>query len=291
MNAGWTTTDTDDNARAARKGEKFGGGKVDDRAIVITGDNAEVVVEGTADQLVDWTRTLYLRALRDAGRGNEADLLAQLNQRTYEPEPADRYAATEYVVDLYGASIGARPTGDGLRIDINLDDVLIEHTPVNVTVDNYDAGDFREDDNVADGMVDMDAVVSELRRFRVHASVEQSGGGTATIYAGTPVHDPVEMFDRYPVQAGPGHFEGPGWTKGRAWAEEFSLGLADEGETESHYPPEGATPADIARMILHVLAGRPPVVDGAVPALPDDELAALMAPANGPVIEEKPSND
>lgn len=267
------------------------GGSVEAGGIAFTHDDTMLVVEGTAAQLVVWARQLYQRALVFDGREGVADLIDQLNPRTYEPEALNGEVEDRYVVDLYGISVGVVPTGGGLDLDVNLDDVAPEHLPVTVTVDHMHVGDFRDDeadDDAAATLIDLDEVVRELRKMRIQAVVEQTGGNCATIYAGTPVYDPAEQYERYPVAAGPGHFLGPGWTNPRSFPEEFTLGRNDDGVTDAYNPPDDATVADMARMMAHVLAGREPIVDGVVPQLPDSERAALALPANGPVIVEVP---
>lgn len=266
------------------------GGSVEAGGIAFTHDDTMFVVEGTAAQFVVWARQLYQRALVFDGQEAVADLIAQLNPRAYPPEATNGDIDDRYVVDLYGASISMVLRQGGLDLDVNLDDVDAADIPVTVTVDNMHAGEYRddEDDDRAVDMIDLDEVVVELRKMRIQAVVEQTGGNCATIYAGTPVYDPVEQYERYPVAAGPGHFLGPGWTNPRSFEEEFTLGRNDDGVTDAYNPPDGATVADMARMMAHVLAGREPIVDGVVPQLPDNERAALALPANGPVIVEVP---
>lgn len=271
MRAAWTTTD-ETGGHFACAGTAYGAGTIVDRAIVLSADDQVTVVTGSAEQLVAWTRRLYLDALRAADRADEATLLQELHQRAYDAEHAEGEIGAKRVVDLYGVSVSAVPTEGGLVIHLNTEDLPGGHVPLSVEVDGYDAGTFRDPDQVPDlnvlwvlyedgesDVIDMDAVVTELTELGIPAVVEQTGGNTATVYAGEPYND--GEGERYPVAAGPGHFEGPGWTQGRAYREEFSLGVNDDGLTDSHYPPAGATEADIARMIAHVLRGDPPLAD------------------------------
>jgi len=79
--------------------------------------------------------------------------------------------------------------------------------------------------------LNMDQITSILNRYGVPAYVEQTGGGCATIYAGTAYPDDKGQ-DRYDAVAGPGWFDGPGFTLPRAETEEFYIGLDDDGESD-----------------------------------------------------------
>ena len=81
-----------------------------------------------------------------------------------------------------------------------------------------------------DSVINMDAIVEALHRMSVPAYVEQTGGGCATIYAGPKGPSLVTPGeDDYPVAAGPGHFEGPGWSNARGYADDFVVGPNDDG--------------------------------------------------------------
>lgn len=110
-------------------------------------------------------------------------------------------------------------------------------------------------------IVDMDKVVDMLHRADTFAYVEQTGGGTATIYAG---HTFVESDygTRYAALAGPGWFEGPGWTIARGYAADFYVGPDDEGDANPWEPnlstlvdedPTDSVEAAIAAQILRVI--------------------------------------
>lgn len=100
--------------------------------------------------------------------------------------------------------------------------------------------------------INFDRVVEILRTTHsVTAYVEQTGGGTATIYAG-PTREEEDWGTRYAAVAGPGWFAGPGWTEGRGIAEDFYIGPDDEGYEM-------------------------PVVAGEVGAYTEDKIAALIA--------------
>ena len=74
-------------------------------------------------------------------------------------------------------------------------------------------------------------VCDKLRARGVPAYVEQTGGGCATIYAGTPVvleGPDAEEFPEYPVMAGPGMFYGPGWTDARGLSHDFYVGPSSD---------------------------------------------------------------
>jgi hypothetical protein len=103
-------------------------------------------------------------------------------------------------------------------------------------------------------LLDMDKIV-ELVCAKGHAAyVEQTGGGTATIYASrewearpvyvrgdqanlpTGVRQYPKARDeegRYEVAAGPGWFEGPGWSEPKGAAGDFVIGVDDNGESEA----------------------------------------------------------
>ncbi len=104
------------------------------------------------------------------------------------------------------------------------------------------------------GTVNMDAVVDELGKLGVPAYVEQTGGGCATIYAGklNPWTD-HHGDRRYAAAAGPGSFEGPGWSRGRGHADEFVVGPDDDGDSTPENVPADANPAQIAGMIARVV--------------------------------------
>lgn len=82
--------------------------------------------------------------------------------------------------------------------------------------------------------VDLDRVVEVLRTVYgvENAHVRQTGGGTATIYAG-PTWEEPDWGTRYAVIAGPGWFEGPGFTRPRADTEELYVGPDDDGESRT----------------------------------------------------------
>lgn len=62
--------------------------------------------------------------------------------------------------------------------------------------------------------LDMQAIADAVKAQGFEAYVEQTGGGTATLYAGGPIdNDPEE---NWVVHAGPGWFEGPGYTLPKA---------------------------------------------------------------------------
>lgn len=76
--------------------------------------------------------------------------------------------------------------------------------------------------------LDMDWVTAQIiERTGVTAYVEQTGGGCATIYVGT-----MDEEGFPPFMCGPGWFDGPNWTQGRAHIDEFYWG-DHQGETEA----------------------------------------------------------
>ena len=87
-----------------------------------------------------------------------------------------------------------------------------------------------------------DVVVDLLKEKNINAYVEQTGGGTATIFAGMlrvrgiPSPDdnvrPISGYKRWDACAGPGWFRGPGWTNGVGDTSDFVVGRDDDGDGE-----------------------------------------------------------
>ena len=102
--------------------------------------------------------------------------------------------------------------------------------------------------------LDLDKIVRLLNEeYKIESYVGQTGGGTATLLIGE------EIGDRYELLAGPGWFEGPGWTNGRATNEEFYIGPDDDGATDpyvSHPDWDEAKAALHIAMALEELRGR-----------------------------------
>ncbi len=102
--------------------------------------------------------------------------------------------------------------------------------------------------------LDMERIVDILHNRGVHAYVEQTGGGCATIYAG-PRRE-VEGESRYAASAGPGWFAGPGWMNGRAHTDEFYVGRDDDGESEYTSAQDDWDEAKAAEAIVAVIENR-----------------------------------
>ncbi len=101
--------------------------------------------------------------------------------------------------------------------------------------------------------IDMEAIASAVQTAGFHAYVEQTGGGTATIYAGR-LHDRETDDPHYSAVAGPGWFRGPGWTAPRASRDDFSVGRHDHGETDPTLVSEpGAWKSD-AELVAAIVA-------------------------------------
>lgn len=101
--------------------------------------------------------------------------------------------------------------------------------------------------------INLDTIAAAVRALGVPCFVEQTGGGCATVYAGDTYTD--EHGDaRYLAGAGPGWFEGPGWTNARADlvdGSDFYVGLDDDGEDEQGvWVQPGTTEAEIAALIV-----------------------------------------
>lgn len=101
--------------------------------------------------------------------------------------------------------------------------------------------------------IDLDALAAAVRDLGFHAYVEQTGGGCATLFAGEE-HPDAHGDKRWDAGAGPGWFDGPGWTNARAsigQGGDFCVGPDDDGddpESVSWIQP-GASLADIAALI------------------------------------------
>lgn len=107
------------------------------------------------------------------------------------------------------------------------------------------------------GAVSMDRIVAYLREAGVqNASVEQTGGGCATIYAG-PVSRDAAGDERYALIAGPGWFEGPGFTN--AWISfgDFAYGPDDDGDTAPLFITEGDERAIAQTFVAFIQAATP----------------------------------
>lgn len=118
-------------------------------------------------------------------------------------------------------------------------------------------------------VIDMDRVVELVRRADTFAYVEQTGGGTATIFAGPvacgfcnqdapegvgpfgtrlpwdgcPVGYDGQGGDhdwRYAACAGPGWFEGPNWTTARGDKRDFYIGPDDDSGSGDYMTAENA---------------------------------------------------
>lgn len=92
--------------------------------------------------------------------------------------------------------------------------------------------------------IDMDLLAALIEERGVPAYVGQTGGGTATILIGN------ESKDQYgdllmEAMAGPGWFEGPGWTVARGRFGDFYWGLDDQGESD---PEVELTPRPLAEI-------------------------------------------
>lgn len=113
------------------------------------------------------------------------------------------------------------------------------------------------------GLIDLDRVAELLRERGVAAQVEQTGGGTATLYA-DPTGDPLAGDARHAVAVGPGFFAGPGFTFARAYREELVIGPDDDGEVTPLDTPARASEADVAAIVQTLIA----LGDTAYPVVP-----------------------
>lgn len=109
----------------------------------------------------------------------------------------------------------------------------------------------------------MDLVVDAIESCGIPAYVEQTGGGCATIFAGwrscrLTDHDEqwTELCDscRWTVGAGPGWFEGPGWTLGRAYWSDFYIGRDDDALTDDFTTPDELRAHDETQIGARIVA-------------------------------------
>jgi hypothetical protein len=103
--------------------------------------------------------------------------------------------------------------------------------------------------------VDGDEVVRILAERGIEATVAQTGGGTATLFAG-PMHvyakgDPtMDGVEFAAAAAGPGWFEGPAWTRSKFSTAELSIGHDDPyGEDAYELAPVDATATVVADLV------------------------------------------
>ena len=89
--------------------------------------------------------------------------------------------------------------------------------------------------------IDFDALAALITEHGFTATVEQTGGGVATIMSGE-----YDTDHRALIAAGPGWFDGPAWTKGRGSFDEFFWGRDDDGESTPTQEPTPRALADIA---------------------------------------------
>jgi hypothetical protein len=101
--------------------------------------------------------------------------------------------------------------------------------------------------------IDLDALAAAVRDLGIEAFVEQTGGGCATVWAGEQ-HEDQHGDQRWDAGAGPGWFEGPGYTNARALigqGGDFCVGPDDDGEDPETaiWIQPGMSIADIAALI------------------------------------------
>lgn len=132
--------------------------------------------------------------------------------------------------------------------------------------------------------LDYERIAALVNAFGVPCYVEQTGGGCATIYAGTPVPvctvcdelegqcdtSPPRLGDpggehtfspshetRHPVAAGPGGFRGPGFTNPWGHTDEFYVGPNDHGQAGAYSATDRDTEASLAGRIVALAAQLP----------------------------------
>ena len=95
----------------------------------------------------------------------------------------------------------------------------------------------------------MSRIAAMVRERGIPCFVDQTGGGTATIYAGCPT--PTEDGPVYPVSAGPGSF----WAEGGPTADdrEFACGVSYGSDVAEATWCEGFSEAQIAAEIVRYM--------------------------------------
>lgn len=101
--------------------------------------------------------------------------------------------------------------------------------------------------------VDMDRMVRILNALDIPAEMEMTGGGVATLYAGSELRpvDP-EYGPRRQACAGPGWFEGPNYTQPRCAFDDFYIGPDDDGESGQLVPPQPTNFVDAIQKIMEL---------------------------------------
>ena len=110
---------------------------------------------------------------------------------------------------------------------------------------------------MSERIFDMDRIAALVRERGGEAYVEQTGGGCATIFAslgcderGFPLAD---ANGHYGAAAGPGWFEGEGWTLPRGGSSEFLVGPDDDGDATPYNATAEDTEETLAERICQVL--------------------------------------
>lgn len=99
--------------------------------------------------------------------------------------------------------------------------------------------------------IDMNEVARLVEEMGYPAFVQQTGGGTATIYAGDRIPDP-DFDEIYEAAAGPGWFTDATWSQGYGLKTDFYVG--PDGETDDYWTaPEDCTEQDVAHQIVLVI--------------------------------------
>lgn len=120
----------------------------------------------------------------------------------------------------------------------------------------------REDDDETEDVppIDLDSVAAMVRAAGVPCVVEQTGGGCATIYAGSKVEraeDPE--WPRSAAAMGPGWFDHhPAlgvYEQGKAWREECYIGSDDDGESLLYITTEDLTDEQCASALIGLSVG------------------------------------
>jgi hypothetical protein len=126
------------------------------------------------------------------------------------------------------------------------------------------SGPGTEGGRAAVSEISFDEVVGLIEGEDFAAFVQQTGGGCATVYAsrkdaaGTlcthkvgPYHD-----EHYEVAVGPGHFAGPGWTRGTGDTADLYVGIDGDETFEEPWNltvSEGSSPQEVAAMAVGLL--------------------------------------
>lgn len=150
------------------------------------------------------------------------------------------------------------------------------------------------DKNLPDDMLDMDEIVRLVEAKGVHAYVEMTGGGVATIFAGEQhVYPEVDgEWPRWDVAAGPGTYNHRDYHHNVGDKGDFYVGADDDGESGYITAPETATEEMVADVIVAMVRVRGQQWDDRFNhAMDEDEWEATYYPVGFPDGSDDPTSE